>query len=163
MLARAGRTARTAVGRSLAPAGLTVLLSVSAVYNYHWYFHRYHEQYLRVVGNSRDLAAALRRWVDAGGAVENAYHVTRKHWIDTRLVAIHFGDLGWNGAVREWNLLPYDVHDGKARLYLLHPDDTESLGRLEQAFPHGRARVEHGSVPGHDKDFVVFEVPARGR
>jgi hypothetical protein len=161
LLERVGRLSRAPIGRWLAPAGLAIMLAISVVYNYHWYFHRYHLQYVRFVGNPRDLAAALRDWVDSGGTLEHARHVTHEHWVDTRLVAIHLGDIDWNGAVRDWNLLPYDVNDGEARIYLLHQRDLSSLERLEQAFPHGRSRLVTASVPGGAKDFVVFEVPAQ--
>lgn len=159
-LGRFGRGLGHPAGRWLAPAALAMILIASGIYNYHWYFVRYHRQFIEAVNNPRDLAAVVREWIESGGSLENAHHVTYTHWVDTRLVGVYLGNIDWKGAVRQHNLLPFNPADGAARLYLLHPDDIASRERLEGAFPQGHWHRQSSLDPGLVRDFVVFEVPA---
>jgi hypothetical protein len=147
---RAGRWAGTGLGLALV-AGAAVLM-------YQWYFVKYDAQYRASSWNSRDMAAAIGRFVADGGDMRHAHHIGYPHWVDTRAIAINAGDLSWHNALTNPDEVRAHVSDPAAKLYLLHRDDTASLAQLETLFPAGRARLYRARTPG--KDFVVFDVPA---
>jgi len=158
-LTRAGRRFGIIAGRIAGAAGLIAALALCFAYNYDWYFVRYHEQYLRAVTNSRDLAAVVRDFVARGGSMANVYHIPYANWVDTRLIGVHAGDITWDNVLRQPVLGTLPLEPGPRRLFLLHPDDAAALEALEKAYPEGRWRVVLTTTPGDTTGFVVFETP----
>jgi hypothetical protein len=158
---RTGKSLSPFMGRLLPGTGLAVVLMACFAYNYHWYFVRYHDQIFGAIGNSRDLGGVLREWVDRGGTLPNAYVVGYPHWVDTRLVAIHAGEIEWHNTVWKLETLVKRHNPDDAKLFFLNPDDSDGLLDLQRLYPHGRWEINPSSVPGRDKEFVVFEVLAR--
>jgi hypothetical protein len=148
------------VGRGLALVGLALVLGAATVYNYHWYFIRYHDQILGAIWNSRDLGAVIRQWRAAGGDPRHAYQIGYPHWVDTRLIGIHAGDISWHNDLWQPERLANRRAPHEAKLFLLHVEDREHLDTLRRLFPTGRWEIDPSSVPGRGKEFVIFEVPA---
>ncbi len=145
--------------RGLPAAGIVVVLAAASAYGAHWYFVRYPHSYVNIAWNTSDMGRTIRQWVERGGDLEHAHHVPFKYWADTRLIALHAGDFSWHNDLWKPERLAPQARSGEARLFLLHPGDTEHLSTLEELFPHGRARIEPSSYPGRNREYVVFEVP----
>jgi hypothetical protein len=160
--ARRASEGRGPIGRFFAPVGVTVLLAAGVAYNYHWYFVRYHDQILGSLLNSRDLGALMRRWVEAGGYPRNVYQLGYPQWIDTRLIAIHAGQLPWHNVLWKFESLAAESNPGEGKLFFLSPEDNEGLNKLKELYPAGRWKIDPSSTPGLGTEFVVFEVPAEG-
>jgi len=157
---RAGKSLNPFGGRLLPAFGVTMVLVASFAYNYHWYFVRYHDQILGAIWNTRDMGAVMREWVEKGGSLQNAYQLGYPHWVDTRLIAIHAGDITWHNDLWEPEELDDERIVRKGGLFLLSPEDTQGLRDLQSLFPTGRWEINPSSAPGRNKEFVVFEVPA---
>lgn len=149
-------------GKLIAPVGLAMVAAGCIAYNYNWYFVRYHNIQLGATWNTRDLGAVLHRWLAAGGHPDNANQIIYRHWVDTRLVGIHAGDITWSNALQSPEDLDERGLPRTGRLFFLHPDDERNLTALRSLFPTGRWEVDPSSTPGRGKEFVIFEVPPAG-
>jgi len=149
-----GRAARLA-----APVGLAVVAAACIAYNHHWYFVRYHDGVVGGTWNTRDLGDVLRQWTVAGRDPAQAYQVIYPHWVDTRLIGIHAGDVTWSNALGSLENLEHPARPGSGKLFFLHPDDDDNLSALVERYPSGRWQLDPSSTPGREKEFVVFEVP----
>jgi 4-amino-4-deoxy-L-arabinose transferase-like glycosyltransferase len=143
--------------RWLAAGGVAALIALGAWHAYAWYFVRYDAQYRASSWNSREMAAAVRAFVESGGDLRHAYHVPYPHWVDTRAIGINAGAVTWNNAVADTAALGAHAVDGAPKLYLLHPRHPEVLAELQRLYPSGRATLYRSPTEG--KDFVLFLVP----
>jgi len=136
--------------------GLAGLLAAAAFANYQWYFTDYAEQYQRSVPNHRDIAATMQAFADQGGSIDRAYIRSWPYWLDHRAVALNLGDPDWNNNLLEAEQVREVASEGGPRLFVLHPDDSETLGWLTSHFPEGTAEL-HEFPYGHP--FVTFVLP----
>jgi hypothetical protein len=145
-------------GILLALACLALLIGVSIVDNFVWYFRDYDAQYQYSIANATELGNVLKEFEEEGGNVDNAYHVPYPHWVDTRNIGINAGHVRWNNAILDPQEIYNHVFLPRPRLYLLHTDDATNLYNLQELFPDGRVTRYNSSRVG--KDFIIFYVPA---
>lgn len=142
----------------LAVVLLAGLLIFATRENYRWYFGRYEQNTLQSLWNSTQMGQVVRAYVASGRVdLAHVYHVAYPFWVDTRNIAINAGDITWNNAI----LTPADIaalpNDGTPRLFLLFPDDYQTMTMLYQTFPAGQLNRYPSHRPG--KDFYLFYVP----
>jgi hypothetical protein len=131
-------------------AGLFVWVSVI---NYNVYFHDYDKVYLGSSHNVTEVAAAMREFADSGPGIESTYIKIWPYWLDTRSLALTLGDLKWNNVLTDIEQAAAQVSMPGPKLYILQPEDTESVDWLRRADPAGKA-VEYQSSVG--QNFVMF-------
>jgi hypothetical protein len=150
----AGRRARMwGVGACL------MLALLSSLLNYRLVFVQYADLFLRSAWNTSDLGRVVRGFAESVGRSENAYVIGYPHWVDTRLVGINAGD-----PARDYAIDPATLGDlaevPEPQLFLLNPQDEESLETLRRVFPEGRLTRFLSEQEGHD--FLIFFVPGQG-
>lgn len=146
--------------RFLAPLILTVILGSAILFNYGWYFREYDTNIRRSLWNATELGEVLRQFEESGGKLQNAYHVAYPHWVDTRNIAINAGDIRWNNAITDLELISFQAELPGRKLYLVHPEHEGALKVLRDNYPDGKERLQPTERPG--KQFIVFEVSAPG-
>mgnify|MGYP001823307619 FL=1 len=99
----------------------------------------------------------MREFVQEGGDVGNVYHVPFPHWVDTRNIGINAGYVRWANSVDEHEWSELASLDGGPKLFLLFPDDSKNLRRLQFFFPQGQIEIYDSSREG--KDFIIYRVP----
>jgi hypothetical protein len=148
--------------------GLTLAVAATVI-NYRRYYVDYWNQYQQNALNTTEIASAIHDFVENGGHPANAWIIAWPYWIDTRGVGIELGDPPWNNVILDPEEL--DAHaeppaDGAApqendskypRLYVLHPEDTQSSRQLRSLFPDGWTSIYTSKQPG--RSFVLFHVP----
>jgi hypothetical protein len=142
---------------------LTLTLTLLAInYNYDWYFNRYDTQYKESIWNSGEMADVVVGFDASVGDQLNAYHVAYPHWVDTRAIAIHTGDVNWqyNAILDLPNQIGIYEQNPNPQLFLLHLGDTENMTLLQATFPEGTLTRQRSDIAEH-KDFMVFFVPER--
>ena len=134
--------------------GLTTgLLVWVSVINFQVYFDDYEEVALNTPNNVTEVATAMREFADGGPGIESTYIKIWPFWLDTRSLALTLGDLSWNNVLSDIEQASGQLDTSDPRLYVLHPDDTESLGWLRGAYPAGQAEEYQSSV---GRNFVLF-------
>ncbi len=134
--------------------GLAVaLVAWVSLINYHDYFNEYDEIYLQNANNVTEVAAAMREFADSGPGIENTYIKIWPYWLDTRSLALTLGDFHWNNVLDDIRQASSQIDTPGPKLYVLHPEDIDSLNWLRNAYPAGRAE-EYQSKVG--KDFILF-------
>ena len=78
------------------------------------------------------------------------------HWVDTRLVGMRAGYPLRDYALWRENI-PETVDDPRPKLYLVKPEDTETLELLRSLYPTSVERLFQSQVPG--RDFYMVSVP----
>jgi hypothetical protein len=138
-------------------AAAVLLFLISAGSNYNLVFHEYADLFRRSAWNTTDAGRIIREYAESYGEYETAHVVAYPHWMDTRLIGINAGYPEKDYAI--WS----DAFEGlltepRSMLFILNPQDEESLQMLEELFPHGSASIKVSEYEG--KDLVVFFVPA---
>jgi hypothetical protein len=125
-----GRHGTAAAGIVLGTVLLPVLMT-----NADQYFRVYARQHSRSSQHSAEVARAVNGFLALGGRREDVYILPGANWFDTRLVAIQTGDIRWNPLLP--NVDGARRADGvpRPRLYVVHPDDRQSLALLQQWYP----------------------------
>lgn len=98
----------------------------------------------------------MQAFADQGGSIDRAYIRSWPYWLDHRAVALNLGDPDWNNNLLETEQVREVASEGGPRLFVLHPDDSETLGWLTSHFPEGTAEL-HEFPYGHP--FVTFVLP----
>jgi hypothetical protein len=137
--------------------GLT-LVAISASNNYDLLFVQY-DASLRGNGwNSSEMGSVIHEFAQSIGNGQDAWVVAYPYWVDTRLVGINAGY-----PTRDTGIDPADltttVDNPRAKLFLLHPQDSTGLGTLIQLYPEGRYWTYTSRTPG--KDFIIYLVLPR--
>jgi len=153
------RSARLAPGgKWLAWVVGAVLLTWSASQNYDLVFHQYAEQFKTNAWNTSELGAVIRQFADTTGTAESAWVIPYPYWVDTRLVGIRAGY-----PQRDYALWPEDiiqtVDEPGAKLYLVKPEDSESIRLLSEYYPNGVLKLFDSQVDG--RDFYMYSVPPK--
>lgn len=135
-----------------------VLFIWSATQNYNLVFDKYAQQFRANAWNTSELGAVIRQFAVTSGAEASAWVVPFPHWVDTRLVGIRAGF-----PERDYALLPEKiietVEDPRAKLYLVKPEDTETVTLLRDLFPTGVLRLYQSQSLG--RDFYMYSVPPK--
>lgn len=141
-------------GLAWALAGILFLWS--CVLNYDLVFNQYERQYALSVWNTSELGRVIHGFTESIGSIDTAWVVPYPYWVDTRLVGVNAGY-----SIRDLALWPDGFQgtlaDPRAKLFLLHPDDTANLEMLRQLYPDGNVQPYTSSIEG--KNFVIFFVP----
>ena len=157
---------RTLQSKRLAPGGVWIswvvgvlLLAWSVGQNYDLVFHQYAQQFKTNAWNTSELGAVIEQFVDTAGESDSAWVVPYPHWVDTRLVGIRAGFPEKDYALWRENISD-TVNDPRPKLFLVKPEDTETIDLLQSLYPEGVLRLYRSSVQG--RDFYIFTVPPAG-
>lgn len=139
---------------------ILVLLLIASVENYQLVFDEYAEGYRKASWNTSDAGAVIGGFAESIGSFDSAYVVAYPHWMDTRLVGMNAGQPKRDYAI--WA----DAFEGlrsdpREMLFIINPEDQESIAKLESIFPSGTLSRRQDETPG--KDFMLFFVPADPR
>ncbi len=138
-------------------ATILFLIIVAAVENYHLVFDEYAEGYRGGAWNTSDAGAVIEGFAESIGSFDTAYVVAYPHWMDTRLVGINAGQPQRDYAIWAEDF-PDLRSDPRAMLFILKPEDQDSLSQLEDLFPSGTLSTRPDDISG--KDFLIYFVPA---
>ncbi len=149
--------------RQLSPGGRWVawivgigLLVGSAVQDYDLVFNQYANQFKNNAWNTSELGAVIRQFADSYGAEDSAWVVPYPHWVDTRLVGIRAGYPLRDYALWRENI-PETLDEPRAKLYLVKPEDVETLELLQSMYPTSVTHLFQSQVPG--REFYMVTVP----
>jgi 4-amino-4-deoxy-L-arabinose transferase-like glycosyltransferase len=145
-------------GKWLAWAMGIVLLSWSASQNYELVFNQYAQQFRTNAWNTSELGAVIQQFADSSGAEDSAWVIPYPHWVDTRLVGIRAGYPERDYALWPENIID-TLDDPRAKLYLVKPEDTETINLLKMYYPTGVLRLYESQVAG--RDFYMYSVPPK--
>ncbi|MBN2387000.1 MAG: glycosyltransferase family 39 protein [Anaerolineales bacterium] len=142
---------------SLAAEGLVVLLLLwSSFQNFDLVFNQYERAFRSGAWNSSEMGQVILDFEERYGTAETVWIAAYPHWVDTRLPAV------WAGIPnRDMGIWPEQMQVTLAipgpKLFLLRPDDSAALDRLQQLYPQGELRRYTSPVEGHD--FLIYLVP----
>ncbi|MES0359510.1 MAG: glycosyltransferase family 39 protein [Anaerolineales bacterium] len=127
----------------------------SGVSNYDLVFNKYQENYSLSSWNTSEIGGAIKDFTGTIGSQDRSFVVAYPHWVDTRLVGINAGFPTRDFAIWPEELsTTLDVQGSK--LFILKPDDSESLASLQNLYPQGVIQRYESQIP--DKDFYKFFV-----
>jgi hypothetical protein len=141
---------------------LGCLLLAMGVSNYSRYFGRYLNEYRHYNANPAEVAARMKDYLSLVGDPDHMAYKGWPYWLDARALGIELGSVEWSRFHASMSLDPLIAgapDDGQPLLFVVHPEDAESLDQLEGTYPHGAAITYRSEKPGHD--FVFFLVPTR--
>ncbi|HEX7557307.1 MAG TPA: hypothetical protein VF338_11825, partial [Leptolinea sp.] len=143
-------------GSFFAYAACLILLLGSILQNYDLVFFQYDKNYINNALNTSQIGAVIRNFADVYGDPNSAYVVGYPYWVDTRLVGMNAGY-----PTKDFAIWPDKFNDTvankRAKLFILNPEDVNSLNQLRQLFPDYYETVYQGWVPS--KNFIGFLVP----
>lgn len=142
----------------LAAIAMTAIALLAAVLNYALVFDEYAENYRRSAWNTLDAGGIIRGFAESVGDYDSAYMMAYPHWMDTRLVGMAAGkptrDYALWGDQLE-SILPID----RPHLFLVNPNDEETLTLLQETFPEGVLTTFDSELEGKDI-LIYFTLPA---
>lgn len=143
-------------GRAFAWGVAVLLLIINAGQDYNLVFDRFYEQYLMSSWNTSEMGAVARSFADSIGSPDTIWVMGFPYWVDTRLVAINAGFPGRNYELF-MDRLPETQADGRAKMFLINPQDQAAVIALKSLYPQGWLETYTSKVP--TKDFLIFLVP----
>jgi len=133
-----------------------VLLMGSASQDYNLVFQDYDQQFRLNAWNTSEMGAIIRQFADSSGSEDSAWVVPYPHWVDTRLVGIRAGFPERDYAL--WRESIGDtLSDPRPKLFLVKPEDTETIELLRSLYPAGVLRLYESQSIG--RDFYLYSVP----
>jgi hypothetical protein len=154
---------RTLKSRRFSPGGVwlfwvvgALLLTWSARQNYDLVFNQYAQQFYQNAWNTSELGAIIRQFADSAGEYDSAWVVPYPHWVDTRLVGIRAGFPERDYALWRENIVD-TLGDPRPKLYLVKPEDAETIDLLQSFYSSGVLRLYDSKVDG--RDFYIYSVP----
>jgi hypothetical protein len=156
ILSRIIKTMRGNSGKMVAGVIFLILTGWSINQNYDLIFNQYKQEFLAGAWNTSEIGQVIHNFADSIGTRDTAYVVPYPYWVDTRLVGINAGFPEKDYALWPEQFATTLPLQGP-KLFILKPEDQESLELLEEDYPHGYASLHQSSLPG--KDFVIFFVP----
>lgn len=154
-----GNTAGTALAGLVIAAGLLA----SALQSFGSYFHVYDASYRAAALNPSEVAQAVRQEIGIDAPLDGVWLIGWPYWHDYRAIGIEAGEPTFRNALIDTNVLREylttvpAMFSTRPLVFIVHPDDTETLDLLEGEFPTGAAHHFAGSDPNHD--FVLYLVP----
>ena len=155
ILAAIKKSMRASWGVPLAWVIGILLFSWSAVQDYDLVFHKYQEDYARSAWNTSEMGNVIHDFVVKNGDPNSAWVVAFPYWVDTRLVGINAGYPTKDYAISPDNFQD-TLSDPNAKLFLIKPEDTGSIDKLQQLYPQGTLKEYSSQVEG--KNFWMFFV-----
>ncbi len=145
------------IGTLAAGIVIATVVVTALLYNYHWYFIQYDANIRRSLWNSSEMGLVLHDFIESGGEWTNAFHIPYPHWVDTRNIGINAGNIRWaNTLIDDGWYMPDSIPSGP-KLFLLFPEDVESIRRLVWLYPRGQIELYDSRWEG--KDFIIYRVP----
>ena len=144
---------RRTVGISLVFTGL--LLLIAARLNFRLVFGEYQDIYRHEAKNTSEAGAVIQEFAESIGSYETAHVVAYPHWMDTRLVGINAGQPTRDYAIFEESFED-TIFEHRPQLFLIHPDDEESLQKLKALHPFARVAEYSSKIEG--KNFIILSV-----
>lgn len=127
----------------------------SGVNNYDVVFNKYQQNYALSSWNTSEIGGAIKNFTDTIGTQDSSYVVAYPHWVDTRLVGINAGFPTKDFAI--WpDELSTTLEVQGPKLFIIKPDDADSLASLQSLYPQGILQRYESQVP--NKDFYKFFV-----
>jgi hypothetical protein len=146
--------------RWLAVAAVGMLAAAVIGINGQRAFHTYANDYCARSLNASEVAQAIKGFTRTGGPAQNVFYVAFPHWFDSRAIGIWLGDIYWPNTLLDIRGADRMVLPPGPRLYIVHPNDVESMAYLKSLYPRGWvSRQPSQRCQGHD--FMVYYVPAR--
>jgi hypothetical protein len=146
---------RRTVAISLVFTGL--LLVIASRLNYYLVFKEYQDLFLRSAWNTSQAGAVIQNFAESIGDYDTAHVVAYPHWVDTRLVGINAGQPTRDYAISAEEFAS-TTSESRPQLFLLHPDDVESLQKLKELYPFARVTEYPNNIEG--KNFIILSVPS---
>ncbi|MCI0519127.1 MAG: glycosyltransferase family 39 protein [Chloroflexi bacterium] len=143
-------------GKAAAWLVALALLVFSAYQNYDLVFRQYAETYRSAAWNTSEMGEVIRDYAASIGSADTAWVVAFPHWVDTRLVGVNAGYPTRDYAIALENLALTQA-EGRAKLFLVKPDDVDALAALRSLYPAGILELYESQVEGHH--FYLFFVP----
>jgi hypothetical protein len=108
--------------------------------------------------NTSEAGQVVQSFAETIGSYDTAHVIPYPYWMDTTLVGIAAGQGVRNFATWPDQLEAFTT-ETRPQLFLLHPNDSESLSTLNAIFPDGSVKLWDAEVEG--KDFLMYSVPAQ--
>jgi hypothetical protein len=124
--------------------------------NYDLVFNQYATQFKNNAWNTSELGAVIRQFADSTGSEDSAWVIPYPHWVDTRLVGIRAGFPEKDYALWRDNIIDKE-DDPRPKLFLVKPEDIETIDILKSLFPTGVLHLYDSDVEG--RDFYMFSIP----
>ena len=132
------------------------LLFWSTVSNYNLVFNEYNQQFMANAWNTSEIGQVIRNFINQGGNSDQAYVVPYPYWVDTRLVGINAGF-----PLKDYALIPNQfnstISQNNPKLFILKPEDKNSITTLQQIYPKSTEEVYVSITPG--KNFIILHIP----
>jgi hypothetical protein len=133
------------------------LFAWSAKQDYQLVFQKYQQEYTLSAWNTSEMGKIIKSFSESIGTPDSAWVVGYPYWVDTRLVGVNAGYPSKDYAI--WpDHFGDTLSDPNAKLFLINPEDTESMQLLRQLYPLGSLKVYTSRVEG--KNFEMFFVPS---
>jgi hypothetical protein len=134
------------------------LFVVALSNNYHLTFEEFPKHARQGLWNTSEAGQVVQAFAETVGSYDTTHVIPYPYWMDTTLVGIAAGQGVKNFAY--WpDRLEALATESRPQLFLLHPNDSESLQELERIFPEGSVKRWEAEIEG--KDFLMYSVPAR--
>lgn len=143
-------------GKVLAGSLAALLIFVSASLNYDLVFNQYRDGYDHASWNSSQIGKVVEDFIDTWGNPDSAFVVGYPHWVDTRLVGINAGTPNKDYAIFS-DAFPMTESLPNPKLFVVYPNDTDSLTALMERYPQGIMRLIPSEIEG--REFYIFFVP----
>ena len=143
------------LGRIAISLLLVVVLAFTLFQNYDLVFNQYADQFLANAWNTTEIGRVIAGFVAEGNSYENAFVIPYPHWVDTRLVGINAGFPWKDYAIDAEDLEQTLMVDGR-KLFILKPEDSDSLALLEKLYPQGHEEIFYSKTA--NKNFIMYSV-----
>lgn len=131
------------------------LIFISVIQNYDLVFSKYADQFLANAWNTSEIGNEIKQFVQKGNSPDNAFVIPYPHWVDTRLVGINAGY-----PRKDYALWPEELQSTLdlrgEKLFVLMPQDRESLDKLKLLYPQAEEEFFYSRTPG--KNFIIVLV-----
>jgi hypothetical protein len=134
---------------------LIVLMGIHSLQEYSLVFNRYYASYRLSAWNSSEIGSVARDFIKTYKVLNNVWVVGFPNWVDTRLVANNAGFPGTDYELKFENIPNTRANVGP-KLFILNPQDYESLAALQELYPEGWLQRYTSKV--ETKDFMLFIV-----
>lgn len=144
------------VGVWVGGLSVAVVLGVAGQINHTLYFATYPPQYALSAQNASEMGKVIDGFAHSIGSYETAYVRPYPYWVDTRAVGMYAGDF-WHDFAIQKEQLADPLADPRPKLFILHPQDQETIAELRQLYPLGKLAQYSSAIPYHD--FLMYTVP----
>lgn len=132
------------------------LFAWSAQQDYRLVFQTYQKEYMLSAWNTSEMGQVIKSFTASIGTPDSAWVVAYPYWVDTRLVGMNAGFPNKDYAI--WpDHFQDTLSNPNAKLFLINPEDTQSMAMLPQLYPLGSFKEYTSRVEG--KNFWIFFVP----